>query len=502
MYKFFEILKKFSRRINKRIAGPALYLKYYKDNAVWEKSILFESYTGQSFQGNPYYIFKEMLNRNDCANMQFYISVIDADIWKRKLIERGLFGKNVHIVTYGSRAYVKALCHSKYLVNNVVFNYNFIKKEQQIYLNTWHGTGPKCAGNKLTASPRAFSNPQRDFLIADYILCPNEHSRRLFCDDHMLSGICEDKLISIGYPRNTVFFDLKQQENVINENNLNGKKIVFYLPTWRGSERLNYDVKAIKEIDKIAAELSQKYIFYCKLHPNMLRMNISMKNFRVIPEKYELYELLSCADFLITDWSSVYTDFANKSSNIILYQYDRDYMLSGRGLYEDFVENTPFYIAKTGDDVRDFLKEPKNSEDYNKFLKLYCEFDNINVTNEIINIFLSNFEGKNEQEISLVYIERRLSLEVINNIKLKLKNTVYKFVLPNNLHDDDYLFFNQIDDFEYLIVPVSTFEKSDPKTQIHRLWGNIKINKLFCENITSTPSFIVDSAHETVVIDL
>ena len=36
------------------------YGNYFKDQVVWEQSILFESFGGLNFQGNPYYIFKEI----------------------------------------------------------------------------------------------------------------------------------------------------------------------------------------------------------------------------------------------------------------------------------------------------------------------------------------------------------------------------------------------------------------------------------------------------------
>lgn len=496
---FMELFKKFSRKINKKLTGPNLYLKYFNDNIVWENTVFFESYTGQSFQGNPYFIFKEMLKRSDCSAMKFYIAVIDVDEWKNKLKKRGLLHKNVHIVTYGSVAYVNALCHCKYLINNVVFNAKFIKKDNQIYLNTWHGTGPKSCGNKLAASPKAFINPQRNFLMADYLLCPN---KSLIIDDHMISGLCEEKFLPFGYPRNSIFYDKQHQKNMIIKNNLSGKTVVFYLPTWRDRDRLEIDLQAVKEIDLIAGKLKDTHVFYCKLHPNMLKINPSIKNCKTVPDDCELYELLSCADYLITDWSSVYTDFANKTEKIILYQYDRDYMLDGRGFYDHYIKNTPFPIAKTGDDVINLLINSFEVDNYQDFIDIYCTYDSLDCTKDIVDSFLSADKTNYEKQISLVYIDKRISSKEINDLKGNLSNihncTNYKFVIPDNLCDEDYLYFNRLDDFCYLMVSFDQLNKNS-KSELRRLWGNIKIDKLFCENINMIPKFLVDNAKEVVI---
>lgn len=499
--KFIEFFKKIFRRINKLIAGSRLYLKFYTDNTVWENTAFFESYTGQSFQGNPYYIFKEMLKREDCANMKFYIAVINADEWKIKLKQRGLLKKNVRVVTYGSVAYVKALCHCKYLINNVIFNAKFIKKSEQIYLNTWHGTGPKCVGNKLSATPKAFVGPQRDLIIADYLVCPNKHSERIFLEDHMLSNICEQKFINVGYPRNTQFFDKLQREKIIQENHLQGKKVVVYLPTWRGTERLKDDLKAINEINKIAAKLSDTHIFYCKLHPNMLRMNFLVDNCRAIPDKYELYEFLCCADYLISDWSSVYTDFANKSSNIILFQYDRDYMLDDRGLYLDFVNNSPFPVAKTGEDVLKLIDNDFAVDSYENFLKLYCAYDNIDCTKDVIDIILKN-KKQSHSDITLIYIDKCLSKNEIDKLKAAAGNSIYKFVINDSLSDDDYLYFNNIDGFEYLIFSHTHAKNMGLEINKKRLWGNLGIEKLLYVNDDTIPEFLLKCVKVTIKINL
>lgn len=51
------------------------------------------------------------------------------------------------------------------------------------------------------------------------------------------------------------------------------------------------------------------------------------------PDIYESYAFLSIADCLITDYSSVFFDFANTGRKIILFAYDKEDYLKQRGLY-------------------------------------------------------------------------------------------------------------------------------------------------------------------------
>ena len=75
----------------------------------------------------------------------------------------------VTVIKMHSRMYCKKLAQSKYLINNVTFPTYFIKNEEQIYLNTWHGTPLKALGKAMTEEMHTIGNVQRNFLMCDYI---------------------------------------------------------------------------------------------------------------------------------------------------------------------------------------------------------------------------------------------------------------------------------------------------------------------------------------------
>lgn len=66
------------------------YGNYFKDQVVWEQSILFESFGGLNFQGNPYYIFKEIFLNNKYKKYDLYISHQCPEKLKEYLNNEGL----------------------------------------------------------------------------------------------------------------------------------------------------------------------------------------------------------------------------------------------------------------------------------------------------------------------------------------------------------------------------------------------------------------------------
>lgn len=94
------------------------------------------------------------------------------------------------------------------------------------------------------------------------------------------------------------------------------------------------------------------------------------------------------ADCLITDYSSVFFDFANTKRKIILFAYDKEEYFKDRGTYFDF-ESLPFPIVK---DIEELLYEMNCDKNYDDqiFLEKYCTFDNMITTKKICeHVFLN-----------------------------------------------------------------------------------------------------------------
>src|SRR5690606_37433741 len=134
--------------------------------------------------------------------------------------------------------YFYYLTTCKYLFNNSTFPNLFTVKDEQVYINTWHGTPLKYMGFDIKGNPFVTSNVLRNFLSADFILSPNKFTTNVFKNSFKLKDIYSGTILEEGYPRIDLTVNANKPE-IINElKNLNlkleDKKIILYAPTWKG----------------------------------------------------------------------------------------------------------------------------------------------------------------------------------------------------------------------------------------------------------------------------
>ena len=174
-------------------------------------------------------------------------------------------------VKTGTKTYKRLLATAKFLITDTSFPPYYIKRENQVYLNTWHGTPLKAMGRIVPNREYGLGNVQRNFFIADYLLYQQEFSRDIFLRDYMIEHIYPGKILTWGYPRNVAFFSTERYEQIRKEMGLEDKQVVVYMPTWRGmlhkkenAKQIQILVQHLMKLDKI---LGEDQIFYVKLHP-------------------------------------------------------------------------------------------------------------------------------------------------------------------------------------------------------------------------------------------
>lgn len=381
-----------------------MFAKFYENSSIKDDYVLIQSYDGSSISGNPYYILLELCENQEYSHLKKFVvsnrrnyNRITALIEEKKL-------DNVSVVLIHSKLYCKLLAESKYLINNSTFSPYFIKKEGQIYINTWHGTPLKCMGRDIIDSPHELGNTQRNFLMCDYLLYPNKFTFEKMKSAYMLDSIYQGKYVISGYPRNSIFFDEIRRNEIRQELELEDKKVIVYMPTWRGTIKSKNDeeqyVNIMYLLYKLEENLDENTIVYLKIH-NLANSKIKYKLFKKIkpfPSKYETYEFLNIADCLITDYSSVMFDFANTDKKIILYTYDYEKYTKDRGFYVD-VKDLPF---KSVNNTLDLCKELSNLneyESYKEFKEKYCSYDSINVSKDICKLVIGNKKVENLEVI-------------------------------------------------------------------------------------------------------
>lgn len=383
-------IKKIKRLLfNIDLKATMKYAKAYQKNKVDENIILFQSFDGSSVTGNVYYILKELYNDNYYDKYKKYVVCArkNKHFIKSYLRKKGLT-KNIKIVKIHTKKYCQILSKAKYLINNATFPAYYIKKENQVYINTWHGTALKAMGRKIKNSPNELGNTQRNFLMADYLVYQNDFMFDTFKEDYMLDNFYNGEYLLSGYPRNDIFYDEKQRKELREKLEVQDKKVYIYMPTWRGAlnnksnmVQYHYLMYLLLQIDAL---LKEDTVLYIKLH-NYADSKIDFdefKNIRRFPQEYETYEFLNIADGLITDYSSVFFDFANTGRKVILFAYDKEEYLADRGMYIDY-DKLPFTLATSVEELVKEMDDTKDFKSYKEFQDKFCNYDNKNCTKQI-----------------------------------------------------------------------------------------------------------------------
>lgn len=101
--------------------------------------------------------------------------------------------------------------YAKYIFTDAGIRPKYIKRDDQIFVETWHGTPMKVMGIDNRPEEHTMSPIQYDFMISDYLVYPNEYTKNKMIDSYLVRDIFNQKILMEGYPRNSVFFDKKKK---------------------------------------------------------------------------------------------------------------------------------------------------------------------------------------------------------------------------------------------------------------------------------------------------
>ena len=172
------------------------------------------------------------------------------------------------------------------------------------------------------------------------------------------------------------------------------KKIILYAPTWRDNQHqaeLGYTYKTEVDFDLLKKELEQDYIILFRAH-YLVANEFDFEKYKGfvydVSKLDDINELYVISDILITDYSSVFFDYANLKRPVLFYMYDLDkYKDNMRGFYIDLKE-LPGSIIQTEENL---IKEIKSTSDnfeydnkYKKFNDKYNYLDDGNASKRVV----------------------------------------------------------------------------------------------------------------------
>lgn len=361
------------------------YTYYYLFYKVDDKTIFFESFGGASASCSPKAIYNYLIENKDYKDYKFIWAFKNPE--KDHLIKRN---KNLIIVKSKSNDYYKYLSKSKYWIVNSLLDLSVIKKKSQIYVQCWHGTPLKklrcditVTGSVLNTKEEVMKRNNLDVAKIDYFISPSKYSTEKFTSAFNLKNLNKENIIiEKGYPRNDKLINYTQNDiNDIKEklNIKTNKKIILYAPTFRDDEHksgLGYTYKLNIDFDKLKKELGKDYVILFRAHyfiANSFDFN-KYKDFVYNVSDYDdINDLYIISDLLITDYSSVFFDYAILKRPILFYMYDyKNYKTKLRDFYLDLKELPGPIIEKQEDLVKDIKQIDKV---FNKYKEYYQTFN-------------------------------------------------------------------------------------------------------------------------------
>ncbi|EAJ6283650.1 glycosyltransferase, partial [Campylobacter jejuni] len=393
-----------------------IYLDYYENEDILQNAILYQTHTAQFMSCNPYAIFLHLLNDPRFDNF-IHIWVLQ-DFESIPLEFRQ--NKKIIFVKYFSKLYFKYLASAKYLINSGSFCRFFIRKPEQKYLATWHGTPWKYLGKDMRRGFMEFEVTQKDFLQSTHIISPNKHTSEVLMQKHDIENIFQGKVYESGYPRIDITLKINNFKKQQIRERLNikiGDKVILYAPTYRNSFE-NAELNIEKLIKDLEIFKKSGFVVVFRGHYN-LEDKLKDNGIPSVPRDIDTNELLSIVDVLITDYSSIAFDFMVLNRPIIYYIYDYEEYKNQHGLYFD-VEMLNSVYCKTPQEVLGILKNPLMLEK--------CK-----ISQEIKDMFVLNEDGAATQRvIEFFFFDNFKDEKIYKNFNNKINLLIYPGGLGNN----------------------------------------------------------------------
>jgi len=315
--------------------------------------VFLESFGGRSAGDNPAAICEDLAAHGVGAPLWW--SVVDGTV----RVPAG-----ARPVVVGSPQWVEALRTSRVIVTNDHLPSWFSKREGQHLLQTWHGTPIK---KLLHDAPRAVTLryrrlmdrqvPQWDLLLAQ----SPQAGRRL------QQALGYRGPVRVGeYPRNVrLLGGAEVRRRVRHELGIApGQPVILYAPTWRESLRPStgaagcaaaHGLGPVGALDgPCLAELLDAVVLMRSHHMNRAGCVPGMIDVSGYPS---VEELMLAADILVSDYSSIFFDFALTGKPAVVYAPDlASYRDVERGLYGDWPLGSGLPVAADHDELASHLQ--------------------------------------------------------------------------------------------------------------------------------------------------
>lgn len=301
---------------------------------------------GKRYGDSPKYIVEEILKRNPDYKI----------IWLMKDGYEANFPKEVHRAKYSVMRCAYELATAKFWIDSNTKPHGTLKRKNQYYIQTWHGTPLKKLNTDILHKISFFDRGIIEYnsKIQDIMISDSKYITEIFRKTFGFSG----EILQCGSPRNDIFFENKEKylQKVQNFFHLQNQKIVLYAPTFRDDFRIA-DMRM--NFENLREALSQRFggewVVLVRLHPYNITDAAQFLHYsnKIINATIynDIQELLVASDVLITDYSSSMFDFMNKRAPCFIYATDIKKYREERDFYINLYD-LPFPIAENNEEMK------------------------------------------------------------------------------------------------------------------------------------------------------
>jgi CDP-glycerol glycerophosphotransferase len=369
--------------------------------------VVFECYAGRAYACSPRAIYQEMLADERFSDFRF-VWVFRKGV-VRALAARGysclrqgetpapgsvrdkldhLLGQTAlceleraTIVTYGSPYYYALHAEAGTWISNYIVPTHMHVRDGQTYLQTWHGTPLKRLGCDIPRDKRSamytvddiHGRYEREGQRFTRLLSPSNFASEKLASAFALDSVHTDQaIIEEGYPRNDFLHTYTAKDVAEVKERLGiplDKRVLLYAPTFRDDQHeaaKGYTLNTSSvDFDRLYEALSDEYVVLFRPHYLVAnKFNFSKYDGFVInvSKVMDVNDLYIAADVLVTDYSSVFFDYANLKRPIIFYMYDLEHYTEDlRGFYIE-LDELPGPVVRTVDEFVDAVRAFRGAE--------------------------------------------------------------------------------------------------------------------------------------------
>ncbi len=351
-------------------------------------TVVYSSFDGRQYSDSPRAIHRELVRR-------------DAPLEHLWVVKDAMFEvpEGAIAVREGSREHYEAMAQSRYVVTNDFFPDWFSRRENQVCLQTWHGTPLKRLHHEVAEARSTLRQVRRqwDHQIGNwqYVLSPNAFTSGVLQRAFAIEG----EMLETGYPRTDILASPSRDAIAAGVRRRLGlpdnARIVLYAPTYRDhvvDKRSRFRLDPKFDVGALSSAAGDDTIILFRGHPYITGAPQLEPGGRVrdVSAWQDGTELLLVADALVTDYSSVMFDFANTGKPMLFYTYDREVFQERiRGFYLDLETTVPGPLLASAAELGDALQDldgvrARYADRYAEFASTFCPFDDGRASERVV----------------------------------------------------------------------------------------------------------------------